>query len=277
MTIPDFEYYKPESAKEAVDTYRLLKDEGRRPLYYGGGTEIITMCRTGSISTGAVVDIKGIPECRELGFQGDSLVIGAGVTLSEITESKVFPLLGAAGGRVADHTVQCKVTLGGNIAGTIVFREAALPLLLCDAVADVAGPSGRRSVPFVDIFVDGRLTLEEAEFLVSVSIPRDYTSAAWYHVKRTKMEEIGYPLLTLVALRSGDDARLAVSGMYPHPVRLTSLEQGLSRRSIRQADRVTEAVETLPGGVADDLEGSAEYRKAVFGKVLLDCLSKLSL
>jgi CO/xanthine dehydrogenase FAD-binding subunit len=164
--------------------------------------------------------------------------------------------------------------LGGNIAGTIIYREAVLPLLLSDTLATVAGPSGQRVVPFGDIF-PGRLSLQQGEFLVSVSVPRQYASAPWFHVKRTKMEEIGYPLVTLVALKKGDEIRLAVSGMYPSPMRLTSFEEGLSQRSASQSDRVTAAANQLPSGILDNLEGSAEYRKVVFAKVLSECLAKM--
>lgn len=50
-------------AIEAVDIYTRLCSEGKQPLYYGGGTEIISMARTHNIYTDAVIDIKGIPEC----------------------------------------------------------------------------------------------------------------------------------------------------------------------------------------------------------------------
>jgi len=125
----DFEYYKPEFLEEALEIYRVLESEGKKPVYYGGGTEIITMARVNNFFTKAVIDIKGIPECRKMEFEGDQLVIGAGVTLTDIGESGLFPMLGAAGGRIADHSVQGKITLGGNIAGTIIYHEAILPLL----------------------------------------------------------------------------------------------------------------------------------------------------
>ncbi len=275
MIACDFEYYRPDSVQEATDTFAGLDSAGKRPVYYGGGTEIITMCRAGSMTCGAVVDIKGIPECRELGFHGDTLVIGSGVTLTEIDESRKFPALGAAGARVADHTVQCKVTLGGNLAGSIIYREAALPLLLSDATATVAGPGVQRDVPLGDVFTNGRLSPGRGEFLVRVAVDRKYTSAPWFHVKRTKMEEIGYPLLTLVVFKVDGQFRLAVSGMYGYPFRLNALEPELSREDVGQAERVTNALGQLPPGVLRNHEGSAEYRRTVFGKVLADCLAKM--
>lgn len=203
------------------------------------------------------------------------MIIGAGVTLTDICESGQFPALGAAGARIADHSVQGKITLGGNLAGTIIYREAALPLMLADAIATVAGPKGQNETPFCKAFKEGRLCLKTGEFLLSVAVPRKIVQAPWFHTKRTKMEEIGYPLLTLVALKARGQIRLAVSGMYPHPVRLEALERELSRPGSPQEDRALSALGRLPPGIMSNLDGSADYRQFIFGTVLDDCLSKL--
>lgn len=275
MIANDFEYYKPDSANEAVQTFMGLEHAGKAPAYYGGGTEIITMSRAGTACYGAVVDIKAIPECRELGYRGDNLVIGSGMTLSDIFESGEFPALGAAGARVADHSVQGKITLGGNIAGTIMYREAALPLILCDAVVTVAGPDGQREVPLCDVLANGRLSLQTGELLVSVAVERRAVQSPWFHVKKTKMEEIGYPLLTLVAIRIDGRLKLAVSGMYANPVRLDALERDLARPGISRGDRAADAVSRLPAGILSNLDGSADYRRFILGRVLADCLSEM--
>lgn len=109
-------------AIEAVDIYTRLCSEGKQPLYYGGGTEIISMARTHNIYTDAVIDIKGIPECNQQIYENSKLTIGSAVTLTNIAESNFFPLLSLTVERIADHTIQDKITLGGNIAGAIIYR-----------------------------------------------------------------------------------------------------------------------------------------------------------
>ena len=59
----DFEYYKPETIEEATLLYLELKIQGKKPIYYGGGTEIISMSRSFNRYTEAIIDIKGIVEC----------------------------------------------------------------------------------------------------------------------------------------------------------------------------------------------------------------------
>ncbi len=56
----NFEYYKPDSLDEAVKLHKGLSESGKEPLYYSGGTEIITMARRNDLVTKAVIDIKGI-------------------------------------------------------------------------------------------------------------------------------------------------------------------------------------------------------------------------
>ncbi len=138
----DWVYCRPDTLAEAASAYVDFLKKGLSPVYYGGGSEIITMSRAGSIQPGAVVDLKGIPECLELKRDADKLIIGTANSLSQISESKLFPLLGTAAGRIADHTNQCRITLGGNLCATIIYRETSLPLLLCDAKVVLCGPKG---------------------------------------------------------------------------------------------------------------------------------------
>jgi CO/xanthine dehydrogenase FAD-binding subunit len=72
----EFEYYKPDTVEEAVQKFKELDSQGKEPLYYSGGSEIISMARVSSIHPGAVIDLKGIPDCKVLEFQGEFLVIG---------------------------------------------------------------------------------------------------------------------------------------------------------------------------------------------------------
>lgn len=120
----DFEYYRPNSITEALQLYSKLYQEGKTPIYYNGGTEIITLGRLGNLSLKSVIDIKEIPECNVLGRYQRYVVLGSALTLTHVSDSNVFPLLSKTASRVADRTARNKITLGGNIAGEICYREA---------------------------------------------------------------------------------------------------------------------------------------------------------
>lgn len=51
------------------------------------------------------------------------MIFGAGVTLTELEDKNLFPLLSKSASEVADHTARNKITLGGNICGHIFIEK----------------------------------------------------------------------------------------------------------------------------------------------------------
>jgi CO/xanthine dehydrogenase FAD-binding subunit len=258
----DFDYYLPDSLKEATDIFGALQREGKNPIYYAGGTEIISMARVFNIRPGAVIDIKKIPECTGMGTDGERLSFGAAVTMSDIYEANYFPLLGLAAGRIADHTVQVRLTLGGNLAGTIIYHETMLPLMLADAAVYISSPAGDREVPIKEALSNGK-ALSPGELIVRVSVDKQYASMPCSHVKKSRSEKIGYPVVSLSAIYIDGDMRSAVSGLVSYPYRFNDLSlknkysaASLAQRLLREA----------PSPVIDDVYGSAGYREFVFEK-----------
>jgi CO/xanthine dehydrogenase FAD-binding subunit len=270
----DFAYYRPDTVQQATCIFGQTAAEGKAPLYYGGGTEIISMGRLDQLHTGAVIDIKGIPECAMLGVFGDQLVLGAAVTLTQIQESNLFPLLGAAGGRVADHTVRDKITLGGNIAGRIIYREALLPLLLVDAQCAIAGPEGMRHACIHQVF-DRSLHLAQGEFLVQVLVDLSYLDIPYVHLKKTRLGIVNYPIVTVTALKRGPETRLALAGVCEFPFRSPEMEACLNSADGTMDSRMDKALERLPAPVLGDVEASAEYRESVLRSTLSEALQRL--
>lgn len=263
----NFIYCRPESLKEVADIFCRLKDEGKNPLYYGGGSEIITMSRAGAIHPGAVIDIKNIPECTILNIDNDWLNIGACCTLNQVKESKLFPLLGLAIGRIADHTNQCRTTLGGNLCGTIIYRESSLPLLLSDAEITFNGKSGLRTEALETVF-NKKIQMNPDEFIVNIHVPKWSLNAKHFHIKRTRNEKIDYPLVSVAAIIKDNYLRTAFSGICSYPFRSKQIEAILNDKSKPCSERVHKAAELLPEPPHSDGEGSGEYRLFVFKNTL---------
>ena len=263
----NFIYCKPDSPKEAAAVFTQMQKAGKSPLYYGGGSEIITMSRSGSIHPGAVIDIKGLPECNVLEFNEDKLVIGSANTLNKIKESHLFPLMRTACGRIADHTNQCRITLGGNLCGTIIYRETSLPLMLSDADVLLYGPNGPRIVPFNTVFHQ-RIQLYPGEFVVQVHVPNWALQASFGHVKKTAQEKIDYPLIDVMVLRQESRLRIAFAGLCPYPFRSKAIEDTLNNSAVSPEDRITQALNLLPAPALADAEGSSKYRRFVLKNTL---------
>lgn len=270
----NFDYYRPDTIEEAVNIYKELASQGKEPLYYSGGSEIISMARVNNIHTKAVIDLKAIPECNTLKFQGDFLVIGSSVTLSRISEAKLFPLLGKTADRIADHTMQCKITLGGNIGGTIIYREAVLPLLLSDSYILVTEGSNLKQIPLSEVFNE-RLQLPKGEFIVQFIIGKEYTFLPFVHVKKTKNEKIDYPLITVAAIKKDNRIRLATSGVCGFPFRSIQIEDYLNDKDVLLETRITNVLNHLPAPISNDLSGSDSYRKFALHNTLVNTLETL--
>ncbi|TPG70527.1 xanthine dehydrogenase [Brevibacillus laterosporus] len=270
----DFDYYQPSSIQIAVEWFRFLQKLGKNPMYYAGGTEIITWARTNSIHPGAVIDLKSIPECNVMEMQSDKLIIGACVTLSALSAANLFPLLSETAQGVADQTARNKITLGGNICGKIYYREAVLPLLLANSKVIIAGIRGLKETSIHQVFTQ-QLRLGHGEFLVQTLTDRSYLSLPFVHYKKRQIGNVGYPLVTLAALKVNNRIHTAYSGVCPFPFRSVEIDQALNESSIPLAARIEQAIGKLPAPLLNNVEGSAPYRKFVLKQTMADAVHTL--
>jgi CO/xanthine dehydrogenase FAD-binding subunit len=256
-----------------MDIFTLFQSEGKTAVYYAGGTETITLCRIGSIHPHAVIDIKNIPECTAFFMSGQTLHLGAACTLTQIKDSNAFPLLGLACGRIADHTNQCRITLGGNLCGSIRYRETSLPLLVSDAEITLCGPGGERTVSFRRVF-SGSMQRTPGEMVTQVHVPEWALYAEHAHIKKTANDKIDYPLVDVSAIRKGASLHIAFSGICSYPFRSEAIERVLNDRTLPLETRVEQAAGLLPEPAYGDAEGSGEYRVFVLKNTLRTLLEE---
>lgn len=256
----DFEYHRPASKEEAVEAYMLYK-ENKNPLFYGGGTEIITMARLNKIQTGAVIDLKNIPECRKINITKDSIEIGGAVTLTEISEADIFPLLNKVIKSLADHTSRCKITLAGNICGKIPYREAVMPLMLCDSTLEIFGPEGLKTIKINSVF-NKTLKLQKGEFITRIITDKKFVELPFAAIKKTKSEKVDYPLISIAAIKHKNKIKAAFSGVCEYPFMLEKVN-------------VKKLKSSFPDLVISDNLGSSEYRSFVLKNTVEDIMRSL--
>ncbi len=270
----DFEYHKPTSISEATHLYQSLQSQGKKPMYYCGGTEILTLGRVNRIVTGAIIDIKGILDCNVLKLEENLLIMGVANTLTKLNETNYFPLLSKTIIEIADHTARNKITLGGNICANIFYREAVLPLLLTDSQVVIASPNGVK-VSFIHEVFHQTLNLNDGEFLVQVKTDNSYFKMPYVSVKRRRQWDIGYPLITVAAIKNDNEIRVAFSGLCSFPFRSQQIEQSLNNRQISRQSRIDQVINDIPAPILDDVHGSAEYRLFVLKYTLNNVLDAL--
>lgn len=270
----DFDYYRPETLHKAVELFQKLDQQGRQPMFFSGGTELITLGQIDLSYTEAVIDIKCIPEFRVMQKYENQIVLGSALSLAEVEAANLFPLLSKTASEVADHTSRVKITLGGNICARIFYREAVLPFLLADSVVLVAGAEGIKTANINEIFHQ-HLELEKGEVLVQISTDKNVIEAPFVSIKRRQQWNTGYPLVTINALKLHGELRVAVSGLCSFPFRLKEMEAVLNNDEDSLEERVERILEILPGPILNDVEGSADYRIFVLKHLLHEVWNKL--
>lgn len=263
----NFDYYKPESVEEALKLYSSEWKLGKKVVYFSGGTEVITFARGGKLTADTVIDLKGIPECSALEMQGEDLVIGAAVTLNRLVESNLFPLLRKTVRTIADHTSRNKITIGGNLMSKLGYREGILPFLLTDALAIVNGPKGT-DVMSVDKLAAAELV--DGQFLTQIKVSSMNLELPFVHLKKTRSSKVGYPIVSLAALRKENRIRIAFSGLHEHPFRSAVVEGVLNDATIDDEQRVEKAIAKLPTNITDDFIASKDFRRFILEKLLTE-------
>ena len=270
----NFQYFKPKTPQEAIALYQYFRQQGKKPFYFSGGTELITLGRLGLVYTDAVIDLKGIPEYQSIFFHEDNLFIGGGASLTSIEEINVFPLLSKTVSEIADRTSRNKITIGGNICGQIFYREAVLPLLLTDCLVGIVGIEGITYQPLTNVF-NRKIQLKEEEFLFSILINKRYLNLPFLSEKRRKQWDIGYPLVTVAAIKNEQEIRMAFSGVCSFPFRSLKMEKVLNNKQLSIEERADRALVSLPQPILNDVEGSAEYRLFVVKKMIMAVIQQL--
>ncbi|HHY73270.1 MAG TPA: xanthine dehydrogenase [Bacillus bacterium] len=275
MPSANIEYHKPATIQDALNLFFSLKAENKFPIYYAGGTEILTLDRLDLIETNALIDIKGIKECYAFDFQQGMLRIGTALPLTYIEEKNLFPLLTQTSIGISDHTARNKITLGGNLCGQIFYREAVLPFLLCDSITIIAGTNGIQMIPIGEVFRQS-FQLEEGQILLQLLTEQSYINRPFMSIKKRQQWETGYPLLTIASIKMDDgEYRFAFSGLCPFPFRSKNMENIFNSSSLSLQERIDQSLDYIPGPVLDDVEGSKEYRLFVLRNTLEEIFLEL--
>src|SRR5699024_2457206 len=113
----------------------------------------------------ALIDITCIPELGDIGEEGDTVYIGAGVTHSTIVKSQVIAdsatCLIESCGVVGGPQVRNVATLGGNVVHALPAGDGTTSLVALDAEVEVFYEGQRKRLPICDVFLGpGRSLLE---------------------------------------------------------------------------------------------------------------------
>ena len=256
----NYEYLKCDSIQEAV---KILESEEQVYLL-AGGTDLIVGMRGGKFSPKKILDIKSIEEFKVLKEDEQGITIGAAVTLNEVTQFapvvNQIPILAEGCHSVGSYMIRNRATIAGNICNASPAADTSAPLYCLDAVVNIVGPAGRRSVPVNEFFTGpGKNALVKGELVESVKIGKPYPQGKGVYFKASRTGSVDLATVGVAVQNWGGKVKIAIGAVAPTPVRALSVEEAINEKGEKDWAKAAALVHDDISPITD-LRGSREYR-----------------
>ena len=264
----------PSSLEEAFDALDRLPDA----QILAGGTDFMVEVSFAHRRPPAVVCVRRVSELAGWRLEGDDVVLGAGITYTELMGqqlTELLPGLAQASRTVGSPQIRNAGTLGGNL-GTASPAGDTLPVLAAlDATIVVASSQGRRSLRLDELIVGPKkTTLSPGEIIVEVRLPGRLGSQEFLKVGTRNAMVIAVANVAVVVDWVGRTVRCALGSVGPGAIRAAEAEQFISSRidwnGRTLENRVAHLAEfaSLVRAAArpiDDHRSTADYRRHAVG------------
>lgn len=278
----NFDYLEPTSVAEAC---ALLKRHGSEAKVFAGGAHMTILMKQGLYQPKVLVNIKKIPELRGIKFDAaEGLIIGALVTHRELETSapvmEKLPVLCEAEREVANIRVRNMGTVGGNLASGEPLTDLAQIFIALDGQLKITGPSGQRTIPVEELFLDFYTTsLAEDEIITQVVLPLLPPRSGIEYIRFSSSSVVDKPAAGVAVRLTLDNemvqvARSVLGCVGSTPVRARKAEAMLI------GAKVTPELAGEVGKLASqecsptsDLRGSEWYKRAIVGTLVKRALT----
>src|SRR6185295_590476 len=117
LRLPKFRYLRPSTVAEAM---RMMADGGPEAMFVAGGTDLYPNMKRRQQMPKIVIGLAQLEELRTIkGRPGDGMVVGAGLTLSEVTEDQriqgAHPAVAKATELISTPLLRNMGSIGGNL------------------------------------------------------------------------------------------------------------------------------------------------------------------
>jgi CO/xanthine dehydrogenase FAD-binding subunit len=266
------------SPRTLDDAYAILAELPHRPL--AGGTDMLVQL-TGELGEPPerVLDLWGLDELRGIDVEPGTLVIGALTTYTQLRRSadvrEHLPILAEAAATIGAAQIQNRGTIGGNAANASPAGDTLPVMLATDAELVLGSARGERSVPATEFWPAYRRTaIAGDELLLRIRFPIMEDRQVRFRKVGTRRAQAISKVVMALAWEPVDSGawrhvRLGIGSMAATPVRARSVE-AILERSLPTAEVADRAVAALADALhpIDDVRSTADYRRAVAGRVL---------
>ena len=274
----NFDLLEPKTITEAC---RML-DAGEDVRPISGGTALLILVKQGLLRPTALVNLKKLEGNNAITRDtSGSVRVEAMATIHEVETSPVvrehLPVLAQACHQVANIRIRHLATIGGNLAHGDHQSDPPGVLVALDAVVELSGIRGTRSMKLAEFLLGTYETaLEDGEMVTAVTVPPVQGRLVGSYLKFTTGSSEERPCAGITALvrLEGDrpvEARLAVGAVASRPLLLCEADP--SEAALEElAHRAAREIDPIP-----DLRGSAAYKRhlvAVLGRRALSAVWK---
>ncbi len=257
--------YEAESVAHAIE----LMQQHPEAKIIAGGSDVLIKLREGKLAGCELVSIYGIDALRGVSMDNDGTIRILPLTsFSHITKDPIInehiKVLGEAVDMVGGPQIRNIGTIGGNISNGVTSADSASTLHAWDAIVELTGPDGVRTLPIKDYYVNaGRVALREAELLTAILVKKEsYLGYKGHYIKyamRNAMDIATLGCSVNVKLsedkRTIEDARIAYGVAGPVPMRAYSAEAAARGKSV-----CAETAEAFANAVLDDVNPRDSWR-----------------
>ena len=243
-----------------------------------GGTDVGLWVTKQYRQLGTIIYLGGVDDLRKIDVTSDTLVIGAGVTFSELSSHLIasFPSFAQLLQRFASLPIRNSATLGGNIANGSPIGDSMPALMVAGASITLRRGRQQRELALEEFYLGYQSTaLQVGEFVVSITIPQPKatTRYAAYKVSKRFDQDISTVCGAFRVEVSADnlvsDVRIAFGGVAAKPARAYHCEAALLGSQWNETVIISAALamerDFQP---ISDMRGSAGYRSKVSKNLL---------
>jgi CO/xanthine dehydrogenase FAD-binding subunit len=267
-----YSYVAPKTIGEAA---AILAKEGDNAKVLSGGTDIIVQLREGRRKAQVVVDVKGIAELNQLGYDPiKGLSIGAAVPCHRINAdaivAKLYPGLLDSTGLIGGTAIQGRATLGGNVCTASPAGDSIPTLIALGAICVVMSRSVTRQIPVEKFCVSpGKNALMPGEILIGFQIPAPKPNSGAAYLRFIPRNEMDIAVTSAGVWVQLDDsktrfvsARISLGAVAPTPLLVAEAGAALAGQPVEKAviDRAADLAKAAAKPISD-MRGSADQRK----------------
>jgi carbon-monoxide dehydrogenase medium subunit len=279
-------YYTPKSVAEAVD---ILKRYDGQARVVGGGTDLLVEIRRGlHRPVDALVDVSRIPGMNTIDMESGSIVIGCGVTHSQIIRDanivEYGTCLSESCSVIGGPQVRNVGTLAGNVAHALPAGDGTIGLLALGGEIEIATADGTRWIPMQESFrAPGKSFINRhREVLTRLRFKPTGPREGSAHHRVMRPQGLCLPIISMaVRLQLEDDdtisdARISMGPVGPVPFLAEAAMEVLvgGAASDEQFDKTVEAALASVTLRSSKYRASQDYREQMVRTYLPAILSR---